>query len=123
MEFSYRDPDLDKKTPGAPDVVGYPSDPDGEFIIRDPQFGERVVHQIDFHYVSPSSLGPAIESGDESQLREHIAAQQEPGWFRLVNIIGYAAIRPDKRRAGGSDTILVKVRDFKETQPYRTQNT
>jgi len=119
MEFSFRNPDLEDTPLGEPVVIGYPSDPNGEFIINDPQYGERVVHQIDFHYVSPSSLIPAIETGDESLLREHVLAQPEPGWLKLVNIIGYAAIRPDKHRPGKPDQVLVRVRDFKETRPYQ----
>lgn len=123
MEFEFTNPDLENKPIGTPDVVGIPSDPNGEFIIRDPQYGERVAYQIDFHYVSPSSLRPAIESGDQSLLREHIVARDDPGWFKLVNVIGYAAIRPDKRRGGKAEHVLVKVRDFKETRPYRPNNT
>lgn len=107
---------------GTSEVVGYPSDPDGEFIVRDPQYGEQVVHEIDFHYVPPSSLRPAIETGDETLLREHIQAQEEPGWSRLVNIIGYAAIRPFNRKAKQQQFVLVKVRDFKETRPYRAES-
>jgi hypothetical protein len=56
-------------------------------------------------------------------MREHISPREEPGWSRLVNIVGYAAIRAEGRRSGGTRTIMVKVRDFKETIPYRPENT
>ena len=122
MQFEYIDPDLDKKPLGTPDMIGSPSDRNGEFIICDPQYGERVARQIDFYYIGFSGLRQAVENGDESRLREHIVAQDEPGRFKLVNIVGYAAIRPDKRRTAESEMVLVKVHDFKETQPYKPTN-
>jgi hypothetical protein len=120
MEFEFTDPDSRKKTLGVPvpDIIAKPTNPDGEFIIRDPQYGEQVVHQLDFYYVAnPSSLSPEV------LLNEHVVAQDDPGWFRLGNIIGYAAIRPYVRRSKQKESVTVRVRDFKETQPYNPKNT
>jgi len=116
MEFTYIFHDPHDKS-DTPDVIGTPSDPDGEFIIRHPQYGEQVAHEIIFPVVPESSLH------DETIMREHISPREEPGWSRLVNIVGYAAIRAEGRRSGGTRTIMVKVRDFKETVPYRPEGT
>ena len=126
MEFTFRDQDTLENNV-VPDAIGYPSDANCEFIIRDPHYGDHVAYQILFPVVPESSLRPALETGDESKLREHIQPQEDPGWFRLVNIVGYAAIKTAGGASGSrsrvprrhsSTTILVKVRDFKETGPY-----
>ena len=123
MEFRYPNPDEQDRSKTSPAVIGVPDDPNAEFIIRDPQYGDQIAEHIDFYYVSPSSLNPAIETGDETQLREHIVPQEETGWFRVVNIVGYAAIRPRSPRSKNQGPVLVRVRDFKETGPYRPKNT